>query len=92
MKINLPMVIGISTALSPFGASLNDAWQSLTVYLSIRFICTLKRLNIDLIIDVITFTLRYLNFYEINRFSFLKPLIKCTLQDSRCNGLFNDIL
>ena len=31
------------------------------IYLSIRFICTLKRLSIDLII-VITFTLGYLNF------------------------------
>jgi transposase-like protein len=40
VKINLPMVIGISMASSRSGATLNGAWQSLTVYLSIRSICT----------------------------------------------------
>jgi len=40
VKMNLPMVIGISMALNRFGATRNDAWQNSTACLSIRSICT----------------------------------------------------
>ena len=50
--------------LSRFGAKLNSEWQSLTGYLSIRFICTLNRL-LDFIINVIKYLKKCFNFTKL---------------------------